>query len=361
MEKKCSREILRERFFLRGVLKNGQNEKSAPVSESAFFRFFFALVAFDFEKARDGIVRVNALNGFAEELCNREHRNRKSARFHGNGIRRNYFVDDSRREAFVGDFVEHTVADERADGLGAVFAKQFRRRAERSRRFRHVVNEDNVATFDFADEIRGLNLRCGNAALGDESDREIEQVGDGACSFHATDVRRKYRGVFQERFVFDVIVENRGGEKVVNGNVKEPLNLLRVKVERENAVSAGSRKQVRDEFSGNRHARTVFAVLTGVAEERHDGGDALGGGAAHGVDHDEQFHQVVVGGATGRLNRENVATANVFFDLNESFSVGEGRDIGNSERNSERVTNFLGENGIGVAGEYFHCAVGHWE
>ena len=57
------------------------------------------------------------------------------------------------------------------------------------------------------------------------------------------------------------------------------------------------------------------------------GGDPGGAGPPGGVDHDEQFHQIVVGRVAGGLDEEGIGTPDVFLELREDLPVGEkGRD-----------------------------------
>src|SRR6266436_4213104 len=77
----------------------------------------------------------------------------------------------------------------------------------------------------------------------------------------------------------EVLDEHRGAVQLVHRNVEIALNLRRVQIEGERAAGACGFEQVRDELGGDRDARFVFAVLTGVAVVRQHGGDAPGGRA----------------------------------------------------------------------------------
>ena len=71
-----------------------------------------------------------------------------------------------------------------------------------------------------------------------------------------------------------------------------------------------------------------FAILPGVAEVRHDGGDALGRGAAERIEHEQQLHEVVVHRRAGRLDDEDIATAHVLRDLDQDLAVAEAAHLG---------------------------------
>ncbi len=67
----------------------------------------------------------------------------------------------------------------------------------------------------------------------------------------------------------------------------------------------------------------VLAVLAGVAVVGQHGGDAGGAGPLEAVQHDQQFHQVLVDRRAGRLDDEDVAAAHVLLDADRDFAVGE--------------------------------------
>ena len=69
--------------------------------------------------------------------------------------------------------------------------------------------------------------------------------------------------------------------------------------------------QVGHQLGGDGIAGLGLAVLTGIAEIGDHGGDAAGRGALQSVDHDEQFHQVVIDGRAGGLNNEQIGRAHV--------------------------------------------------
>ena len=84
-----------------------------------------------------------------------------------------------------------------------------------------------------------------------------------------------------------------------------------------------------------------------------------GAGAAHGVHHDEQFHQVLVRRRRRGLHDVDILAADVLLDLDEGLSVREGLDGGGAERDSQVLTDGLGEDGMRGAGQdlqfVVHC------
>ena len=100
-----------------------------------------------------------------------------------------------------------------------------------------------------------------------------------------------------------------------------------MEIDRQHPVGARLGDQIGHQLGGNRRARADFAVLAGIAEIGDHGGDAPGRSAAQRIDHDQQFHQIVVGGKAGGLDHEHVLAADIFLDLDEHFHVGEAAHL----------------------------------
>ena len=122
---------------------------------------------------------------------------------------------------------------------------------------------------------------------------------------------------------------------MIDRNIEKALHLLRVQIHRQHAIHAGGGEKIGDQLGGDRHPRLVFAILPGVAKERDHRRDALGARPPGRVHHDEQLHQVLVGRRAGRLDDENIATADVLVDLDEGLAVRERADRGLAERHSD--------------------------
>ncbi|EKD96854.1 MAG: hypothetical protein ACD_23C01222G0001 [uncultured bacterium] len=91
--------------------------------------------------------------------------------------------------------------------------------------------------------------------------------------------------------------------------------------------------------------------MAGVAKVGNHGTDALGGCALERVHHDQQFHEVFVGGCAGRLHHENVTGSHVLFDFDGDFPVGEAAHIGSTQGGAKVLGNFSCHARIGIAGE----------
>lgn len=124
-----------------------------------------------------------------------------------------------------------------------------------------------------------------------------------------------------------------------------------MEVHGEDAVGSGGGEEVCDELCGDGVVGLGLAVLAGVAEIGNDGGDASGGGAAAGVDHNEELHQVVVDRITGGLDKKNVRAAHRFVKGNGDLSIGEVRYLHISQPDAHVAANVLRELSVGVAAE----------
>lgn len=68
----------------------------------------------------------------------------------------------------------------------------------------------------------------------------------------------------------------------------------------------------------------VLFVLPGVRKAGDDGGDAGRGGDLAGVDHDQQFHQVVVNLTTAALHNVHILATHAFPDLHAARAAKKG-------------------------------------
>jgi hypothetical protein len=82
--------------------------------------------------------------------------------------------------------------------------------------------------------------------------------------------------------------------------------------------------------------------LARVAEVRHDGRNPLGARPRATVDHDQQFHQVLVDRRAGGLHDEDVAAAHILVDLALDLPVGEAFDTRAAQREAEVLADLRG-------------------
>ena len=141
---------------------------------------------------------------------------------------------------------------------------------------------------------------------------------------------------------------------MIDGDIEEPLDLRRVQIEREHAVEARFDDEVRDQLRGDRRASGFLAVLTRVAEVRHDGRDPAGGRAAQAVREDQQLHDVFVDRVAGGKHHEAVSASDVFFRANDDLAVGEDIGAGLAEGHVEVLADLLGQRDLVAPRENLH-------
>jgi hypothetical protein len=123
------------------------------------------------------------------------------------------------------------------------------------------------------------------------------------------------------------------GIHIVDRNVEEALHLICVQIDSQHAIHARARDHVRDQLRGDRHThRARAAILACVTKVRNHCRNPRGRGAATCIDHDEQFHQVIVRRGRGRLYDEYIASANVLEQLNGRLRVAEPADCHTAQR-----------------------------
>ena len=143
-----------------------------------------------------------------------------------------------------------------------------------------------------------------------------------------------------------------GAHEVVHRDIKKALNLRGVQVHGQNAVGTGDRNEVCYQFCGNRVTALGLAVLPGIAKIGDDRRNPPRRGAAHGVNHDQQFHQVVVNGVAGGLYDENILAADGLIYRNGALAVGKLGYGGVAGVDEQGRTDIFCQSGIRVAGEY---------
>ncbi len=185
------------------------------------------------------------------------------------------------------------------------------------------------------------NVRARTTFIDDSHIGIVKQFGDGAGTHNAADVRGNHNRVFQTNLQH-IFQQDWAAENVINRDVKEALDLLGVKIDRQNAIDANAGKEIRDHFSGNRYASGAHAaVLTGIAEIGNNRGNTTSRSSTQRVDHHNQFHQIIIGGSTGGLDDENITTAYIFINLYTHFAIAETAHCGVSEAGVKAVGNTL--------------------
>ena len=122
--------------------------------------------------------------------------------------------------------------------------------------------------------------------------------------------------------------EQVAAHQIVHRDIEEALDLGGVQVHGQHPVSAGGSDQVGDKLGGDGVTALGFTVLTGIAKVRDHGGHAAGRGPAHGIDHDQKLHQVVIHMVAGGLNDENILASDRLGHGDGTLAVCKLGDVG---------------------------------
>src|SRR6266849_4019064 len=124
----------------------------------------------------------------------------------------------------------------------------------------------------------------------------------------------------------------------VNRDIEEALNLARVHIHREHAMSARDRDTVCDQASGDGNARLILLIGTAIGIVGDDGGDAGSGGAFKRIDHDQQFHNGAVDRRAEGLDDEHIAATYIIIDFHEDIFVAKLKNICITQWNMQVLT-----------------------
>ena len=150
----------------------------------------------------------------------------------------------------------------------------------------------------------------------------------------------------------EVVGQDRFRGQLVHRDAEEALDLTGVKVQCEHPVGAGGGDQIGHQASGNGYAGLVLLIGSAIAVVRHHRGDATRRCPLAGVDHDQQFHQVVVGGRHRGLHDEHVPLPDVLADADEGVVVGELEGLALPQWDPQVVADIPRQLGMRVPGEY---------
>src|SRR5690606_22250878 len=97
----------------------------------------------------------------------------------------------------------------------------------------------------------------------------VEELGKIPRALYTPYVWRSKHDVIQLQR-FEIRDEDIGSVQVIDRNIKEALNLIRMEVTSHNPVNARCRQEVCDQLGGNRYPWLVLAVLPGISEVGND-------------------------------------------------------------------------------------------
>ena len=207
----------------------------------------------------------------------------------------------------------------------AVLQQDLSRLAQRAGGVADVIHDDALLARHIADHRHAGHFARLLAALVHNGQRRVDPLGQFPRPRHTADVGGDHHQIVHLvlEMVLNVQSKDRAGVKVVHRNIKEPLNLRRVQVQRQHPVHPGLGQQVCHQLGRDRRARLGAAVLAGITEIGDHSGDAVRARPAQRVTHDEQFHQVVIRRRRGGLDDIHILAAHVFEHLDKDLAVVE--------------------------------------
>lgn len=236
--------------------------------------------------------------------------------------------------------------------------RRWRRRrnfADRSARIAHIVDNETILASHVTDNIHHVGLIRPFAAFVAKSEAGIEAFRICPSAFGTAGVGCDDDQIL-DRILTKIFDYDRGGIQVIDRNIKKPLYLGRVQIDRQYSLRTGGREQVCHQFRGDRHAWPIFFVSTGVTEIRNNRGDAFGRCSHKSVDHYQQFHQIAVARRTCRLNYKHIRAPNVFTDLKIEFAIRKSFRARLSEIAVQNSAYLLRKAAVRIARKYFDVA-----
>ena len=286
------------------------------------------------------------------------------------GVRqRDRVGDDQFVELRLGDVVDRRARQHRMRAVGddldrAVLLQRRRGGAQGACGVDDVVDQHADLAADVADDVHHRGDVRFRAALVDDGEVGIvEALGDRPGAHHAADVRRHHDQVVGAVRAPDVGEQQRRRIHVVDRDIEETLDLVGVQVHGQHPVGADGGEHLRRDLGRDRHPRrTRPAILSRIAEIRHDRGNARHRGALERVDQHQQFDQVLGTRRARGLQHEDFLAADVFLDLDLHFAVGKATDLRLAQANSQFLAHGFGQRPVGVAREHQQFAIFlHWK
>ena len=102
-----------------------------------------------------------------------------------------------------------------------------------------------------ANDVHNLGYAGPFAALVDDSEVDVDALGDGAGAHHAAHIWGNDHQLLALVFFLDVLDENRRSEQVVGGNVEKALNLSGVEIEGQHPAGPGHGDEIGHQLGGN--------------------------------------------------------------------------------------------------------------
>ena len=187
----------------------------------------------------------------------------------------------------------------------------------------HVIHQEGFLTLYLPDDVHDLALVGALAAFVHDGQIHVQLGGEGpgaADAAHVGGYDDNILGVF--KLVAVVLNENRVAQQIVHGDVEKALDLVSVKIHCQNAVDSGCLKHIGNHFRADGNTSGArSAVLTCITVVRNNSSDSGSRSSSESVNHNDKFHQIVIGGNTSRLNDKYVSAADILIQFYLNFAV----------------------------------------
>ncbi|GBH15447.1 Aspartyl/asparaginyl-tRNA synthetase [Pseudomonas syringae pv. actinidiae] len=139
----------------------------------------------------------------------------------------------------------------------------------------HVINQNAGTPFDIADDMHHFRVIGFLTAFVDDTEIDAQGLCNSTCTHDTADIRGNDHQVFKA-LVFDVIHQNGGAVDVIYRNIEETLDLVSMKINRENTVDSHHGQHIGNDFRADSNtcgARTaILAGITKVGNHSSDSG-----------------------------------------------------------------------------------------
>ena len=193
-----------------------------------------------------------------------------------------------------GDIWRRTVCEERVDNL-----------IDRPTRRNDVIVDNTTLATDIPGKARNLGLAMCWMELVTNGKRNI-QTGCQLTNRLYTPFIRGHKADIFHRLLSKVIRDNRDCREVVNRDIKEALDCIRMEVHRNNMMCTCGGQQVGDELGGDRLAWTILLLLPRIAVVGNHTGDAVGGRTLESIHSNKELHQIAINRSAGWLDKEDI-------------------------------------------------------
>ena len=184
----------------------------------------------------------------------------------------------------------------------------------------------------------------------------MQLLGEGPGPADAAHVRGDHHHILAllTELLGVVVHKDRIAVEIIHRDIEKALDLRRVEVHGQHPVGPRRREHIGYQLGGDGVPGLGLPVLAGVAEVGDHRCHPARRGPLHGVNHDQQFHQVVVDRAAGGLNQKHIGAPVRLVDGGVDLAVGEMPDLRSAQLNADELADVLCQPHIGVAAENLH-------